>query len=99
MKLKKLEVLSEQEIEQIHEATLDILKNCGINIQNDRMLSFLGEKGLSADHNSQLVHFTRTSIEDALGHIPPPLVRNRGRNNTLAVFVSLCFRPRWPARA
>jgi len=70
MQLSKMEVLSDAEIKQIHETTLDILENCGVKIDNSKMLSFLREKGLFVDSNKQIVRFSRTCIEDALSHIP-----------------------------
>ncbi|NIA07065.1 MAG: hypothetical protein GWP14_05430 [Actinobacteria bacterium] len=70
MELRRLEVLSDGEVKQIHEATLDILENCGVQVQNTRMLSLLEGKGLQVNHDKQLVRFSRTSLEDALSHIP-----------------------------
>ena len=71
MKLSTLKVLSDEELEQIHEATLDILANCGVKLHSPRMLSFLQDKGLEVEPEKQLVRFSRGCIEDALGHIPP----------------------------
>ncbi len=70
MKLSKLEVLSEAEIKQIHEATLDILQNCGVKVDSPKMLSFLREKGLVVDSDKQVVRFSRACIEDALQYVP-----------------------------
>jgi len=66
-----LKVLSEQEIEDIHEATVDILANRGVKILNDRMLAVLKEKGLDVDEENQIVRFSRDCLEDALSQIPP----------------------------
>ena len=70
MRLARLTVLSEPEIRQIHEASMDILEKCGVKIGSKRMLKFLEEKGLRVDWNKQIVSFTKTCIEDALSHIP-----------------------------
>jgi trimethylamine--corrinoid protein Co-methyltransferase len=70
MKLSKLEVLSDTEIKEIHEATLDILENCGVKVDNSKMLSFLRGKGLSVEDDKQIVRFSRACIEDALKHVP-----------------------------
>lgn len=69
MKLDMLRVLSEEEIQQIHEATLDILQNTGVKILSREMLSFLAGKGLQTD-SAGAVKFTRACIEDALSAIP-----------------------------
>ncbi len=71
MKLATLTVLSDGEIEQIHEASLDILENCGVKIGSPKMLSFLADQGLAVDSDTQVARFTRDSIEDALAQIPP----------------------------
>ncbi len=70
MKLGTLEVLSQEEILQIHEATLDILANCGVKVLNAKTLEFLGSKGLSVDSDGRIVRFTKASVEDALAKIP-----------------------------
>ena len=70
MQLPRLKVLSEQEILAIHNASLDILQQCGVRILNDRMLAFLKDRGLAVDDKSRTVTFTRACIEDALSHVP-----------------------------
>jgi trimethylamine--corrinoid protein Co-methyltransferase len=70
MNLSPLKVLSDSEILQIHNATLNILENCGVKIGSPRMFSWLKAKGLPVDAEKQVVRFTRTSIEQALSHIP-----------------------------
>ncbi len=70
MQLPWLKVLSEQEILDIHSASLDILQQCGVRILNDRMLAFLKDRGLAVDREARTVTFTRASIEDALSEIP-----------------------------
>lgn len=70
MKLATLKVLSEQEVKDIHEASLDILTHCGMKILSRRMFDFLKEKGLEVDEQNQIVRFSRRCIEDALSTIP-----------------------------
>ena len=70
MRLATFEVLSDAEIRQIHEATLDILERCGVKVESPQMLSFLREKGLSVDGERQIVRFSRSCIEDALDQVP-----------------------------
>jgi trimethylamine---corrinoid protein Co-methyltransferase len=70
MKLARLEVLSVDEIRKIHEATLDILENCGVIIDSPHMFDFLVEKGLPVDRDKHCVHFSRTAVEEALATIP-----------------------------
>ena len=70
MKLSTLTVLSDPEIQAIHEATLDILENCGVKILSPRMRSFLADRGLAVDRETQVVLFPRACIEDTLSRIP-----------------------------
>ncbi len=70
MKLETLKVLSEKEIMEIHEASLEILTDGGVKIYNKRMLSFLKGKGIKVDMENQLAYFTRSSIEKSLESIP-----------------------------
>ncbi|MBU0714850.1 MAG: trimethylamine methyltransferase family protein [Verrucomicrobia bacterium] len=67
----KLNVLSDQEIRQIHEATVDILQNCGMQIGSEKMFMFLKEKGLEVDAEQKTVRFSKSCIEDYLSKIPP----------------------------
>ena len=71
MQLEPMRVLSDDEIQQIHDATLDILTNCGVRIDCQAMLDLLRAKGLDVDSETQLIRFSRTCIEDALAAIPP----------------------------
>jgi len=71
MKLAPLIVLSEAEIRQIHEATLDILGRCGVQIGGRRMFDFLTSRGLPGDADRHVVRFSRTCVEEALADIPP----------------------------
>jgi trimethylamine--corrinoid protein Co-methyltransferase len=70
MNLALFEVLSGEEIRRIHEASVDILENCGVKVFNRKMLAFLKKRGLKVDQESQIVFFPRSAINDALGMIP-----------------------------
>jgi trimethylamine---corrinoid protein Co-methyltransferase len=70
MKLAPLQVLSEAEIRQIHEATVDLLEHTGVKILGQRMLAFLREKGLPVDAERGMVRFPRACLEEALARVP-----------------------------
>jgi trimethylamine---corrinoid protein Co-methyltransferase len=70
MELSRLAVLSQAEIQAIHEATVDILSNCGVKILHPPMLQFLKEKGLPVDEENQIVRFPRSCLEDTLNMVP-----------------------------
>ena len=70
MKLAKLQVLADSEIQQIHEATLSLLETCGLKILNPRILSFLKDRGLTTRPAEETVFFSRSCVEDALARVP-----------------------------
>lgn len=71
MRLNTLNVLSEKELREIHEATLDVLSSSGVKILDRGMLDVLRDKGLPVDAGSQTVRFPRAVLESALATIPP----------------------------
>jgi len=71
VKLPRLEVLSSSELQDIHDATMDILENCGVQMPDAALLTLLKSKGLNVDFEKGMVRFSRACIEDALAHIPP----------------------------
>ena len=70
MKLARLSVLSEDEIKQIHEASLHILEDCGVKVLHPGMLESLGEHGLPVDREDQRVCFPRAAVENAVECTP-----------------------------
>lgn len=70
MKLSKMTALTNREIKTIHEATIDVLENCGVKILSAEMLDFLAEKGMDVDREKQTVKFSRSVIEDMIESVP-----------------------------
>ena len=72
MKLAMLSVLSDDEIKQIHEATVDIIEHCGVEVLGPRLLAFLKAQGLPVEDKGlqPLVFFPQQRLEEALSHIP-----------------------------
>ncbi|MCX5772317.1 MAG: trimethylamine methyltransferase family protein, partial [Candidatus Hydrogenedentes bacterium] len=70
MKLATLNVLSDGEIKQVHEASLDILDACGVKILHPGLLDLLAQKGLPVLSESQQVRFPRACIEDSVSRVP-----------------------------
>lgn len=70
MQLDALTVLSESDIRAIHQATLDILGECGVKALSPRLLERLNDKGVPTDSAAQRVRFPRAVMEDALANIP-----------------------------
>lgn len=70
MQLSQLAVLSDEEVRQIHEATVDILANAGVKILYPPLLQFLKQKGLAVDEANAVVRFSRAALDDALAATP-----------------------------
>lgn len=70
MVLAPLAVLSDEDIRSIHEATLNLLERCGVEVNNARMLQLLADRGLPVDRERRIVRFPRSCVEDALSTIP-----------------------------
>ena len=70
MRLTQMTVLSDKEIKQIHDASVEILETTGVKVDSPDMLRALADKGLDVDTEQQLVRFSRASIEDAVAGAP-----------------------------
>jgi len=72
MKLNRLEVLSKDEIIQIHEASLDLLEEIGIRIDSEEARKLLKEKGATIlEKNKEFfVKFPHGLIKNQLKNVP-----------------------------
>ncbi|MHA1507526.1 MAG: trimethylamine methyltransferase family protein [Promethearchaeota archaeon] len=70
MKLKKLEVLSKEEVETITNSALRILETIGIKIDDDITRKKCEEKGAMLDKSSSFVKFPKNITKDLLKLVP-----------------------------
>jgi len=66
----KLEVLSEEELRTIRNATLDVLENVGIHFPSERALDVLAEHGAQVDREQEIVRMSPELVEEAMSHAP-----------------------------
>jgi trimethylamine--corrinoid protein Co-methyltransferase len=66
----QVQVLSQPEMDQIHERSLGILARTGVRIDSQRARSILGEAGAQVDEANQIVRFPLSLVEDALRQAP-----------------------------
>jgi len=59
-------ILSEAEIQAIHEASLSILKKTGIMIHHDEILKLVGEAGARVDKDSKIAHMPEQLVMDCI---------------------------------
>jgi trimethylamine--corrinoid protein Co-methyltransferase len=67
----KLDILTPQEVEKIHAATLHIIENVGVRFPSKRALEIWEANGASVDHDSMIVKVRPQIIEDAMKSAPP----------------------------
>jgi len=64
--------LTDEEIEQIHEASLEVLERTGVQVEESEALRLFKEAGATVDENR--VRFPRSMVEDAIDKAPSSVV-------------------------
>ena len=72
MKLSQVKVFSENELSEIHQATLDVLWNTGMNIDSQEALTLLRDGGAIVDSEKKVAKIPEHLIKDALKTAPRP---------------------------
>jgi trimethylamine--corrinoid protein Co-methyltransferase len=67
---KPLELLKEEELNAIHQATLDVLGETGIRLEHERALELLEKNGCQVDHDEMRVRFPPGLVEECLRKCP-----------------------------
>lgn len=70
MKMNKLEVLSNEEIDTIHNHTLDLLEEVGVKVESPEARDFLKEKGCTLNQNDHFVQFPHDLVIKHLKTVP-----------------------------
>src|SRR5688500_855795 len=65
-----MQLLSADQVEAIHEASMHILENFGIEVMSARALSLLGNAGAAVDHAAMSVRLDRGMVAEALKTAP-----------------------------
>jgi trimethylamine---corrinoid protein Co-methyltransferase len=66
-----LDILSTQEIQRLHTATIDIIETIGVRFPSKRALDLWESHGANVDRNTQIVKVPGHIIEEALKLAPP----------------------------
>ncbi len=69
-----LQVLSEQEKEQVHERTLNLLANTGVRVDTAIGRQYLVDAGADADEDTMIVYLPRDLVEEALRLAPKEFI-------------------------
>jgi len=70
IKLNRIEVLSNDETQSIHDATMDLMATTGVRIESEKARQLLKEKGCEVDTDSHFVKFTESIIMDYIKKAP-----------------------------
>ncbi len=83
---KPLEVLGEDQVEAIHDASMHILEDLGIEVMSDEALDLLAAAGAEVERADNMVRFDRALIAELIGKAPSEVTltpRNPERRVTL----------------
>jgi trimethylamine--corrinoid protein Co-methyltransferase len=66
----RLRVLSDEQLDQLQAATLDILETVGVRFPSERCLAIFADHGARVDHATQIVRIPRDLVMRALATVP-----------------------------
>ncbi|MEI7615840.1 MAG: trimethylamine methyltransferase family protein [Actinomycetota bacterium] len=69
-----LRILRENQIEQIHKTSLDILKVIGFKFESDKALKILEENGCEVDYNTKIAKIPSNLVEECIRKTPSSFV-------------------------
>ena len=85
-KFKPLEILTEEQIEDIHRGTLDVLWETGLTCHHKRALKLFEENGCKVDYGKERVKFPPGLVEESLRKAPSSFrVKARDPKNDIIV--------------
>ncbi len=67
---KRLQFLDDAQLDQLQDATLEVLEQVGVRFPNARSLEILGDHGCSVDAATQVVRFPRDLVREAVARAP-----------------------------
>ena len=70
----KLDILTPEDVQRIHEATLQIIENTGVRFPSKRALAIWEKHGAQVDHDTMVVKAPRELIEEAIKLCPPDYI-------------------------
>jgi len=70
LKGRTIEVLSQEEIQQVHQAVLELLKDPGVRIRHEEALDIFKRGGADVDLEKQIAYIPPALVEYALNHAP-----------------------------
>jgi trimethylamine--corrinoid protein Co-methyltransferase len=85
-KFKPLEILTDNQIEDLHKTTLDVLQATGIRIESEKALKLLERSGCKVDYNNKRAYFPPALVEECLRKAPSNFrIKARNPKNDLSI--------------
>ena len=78
-KFSPLRIISQDEIESIHHASLDVLERVGMKVLHEAARKVFKTAGLDVDESTQMVYFDRALVSEKIAE-PPKEFTLRARN-------------------
>ncbi len=69
-----LGILTEDELEEIHLGTLEVLKDTGVFVEDEEALALFADSGAEVDLEEKIVRIPPHMVEDAIRSAPPKVV-------------------------
>ena len=69
-KFKPLEMLTDEQVKEIHRATLDVLRQTGVRFESEKALKDLQEHDCIVDYEEKRVRFPEYLVEEAIRRCP-----------------------------
>ena len=77
-------ILTEEQLEEIHRSTLEVLETTGIRFENDKALNIFNHNGCKVDFDDKRVRFPGYLVEESLRRCPSSfLVKSRNPKNNI----------------
>ena len=67
-------VLSEQEVQKLHSASLEVLNAIGLKIASEKVRKMLEEAGATVDHKTTLVRFPPNLVDESIKEAPQRVI-------------------------
>ncbi len=69
-----LSIISDDEIKSIHESSLNILQNIGLEVEDEKTLEMFRENGAEVDKEKSIVKVSKSMLEDAIDSAPSEVI-------------------------
>ena len=70
MKLKPIEVFTQDELEQLYNSSLEVLERAGVFVELEPVLKMLEQAGATVDYESKIAKLPRGLVEECLKSVP-----------------------------